>query len=78
MSRFFALTGLDPQNLREAAGAPGFVAGVLDFILSDERLTLDVAAAQSIPPEAIAAARASLDRPAADDDWPPRPADDWA
>lgn len=87
LSRFFALTGLDPASLRQVAGTPAFIAGVLDFVLSDERLVLAVAAAQEIPPEAIAAARRTLDRPslgdddrpmALDEDWPPRGRDDYA
>ena len=87
LDRFFALTGLDPASLREVAGTPAFIAGVLDFVLGDERLVIAVAEAQEIPPEAIAAARRTLDRPrtveesrpaAMDEDWPPRVADDWA
>jgi hypothetical protein len=87
MDRFFALTGLEPATLREVAATPSFIAGVLDFVLADERLVIAVAEAQGIPPEAVAAARRSLDRPrtnegerpvAIEDDWPPRAADDWA
>lgn len=78
LDRFFALTGLHPASLRTAAGTPGFVAGVLDFVLQDERLLVAVAEAQEIAPEAILAARRRLDRSAADDDWPPRVSDDWA
>lgn len=78
LDRFFAVTGLDPASLREAAATEGFVAGVLDFVLSDEALTVAVAHEQDIAPEAIAAARQRLDRPVVDDDWPPRGADDWA
>jgi len=87
LDRFFALTGLDPATLRDVAGTRTFTAGVLDFVLSDERLVLAVAAAQDVPPEAIADARRSLERHrpaeeerpvALDEDWPPRVADDWA
>lgn len=88
MTRFFALTGLDPRTLRDAAGSPGFIAGVLDFVLADQRVLLAVAAAQETTPEAIVRARASLERPdpapeeavppIADEDWPPRVHDDWA
>ena len=75
LSRFFALTGLDPVTLRDAASAPGFVAGVLDFVLQDPKVLSAVAEAQETTPEAIAAARARLDRRtgSGDDDWPPRP-----
>lgn len=90
MDRFFALTGLDPSTLRDAARTPGFVAGLLDFVLADEKVLLAVAEAQETTPEAIMRARAALDRPSvrtidggaserpADEDWPPRPHDDWA
>lgn len=78
LSRFFALTGLDPQSLREAAGTPGFTAGVLDFVLQDDTLLVAVAQAQEIAPEAVVAARQSLDRRDTVEDWPPRTADDWA
>jgi hypothetical protein len=77
LARFFALTGLDAGMLREAAGTPSFTAGVLDFVLSEPRVLAAVAAAQETTPEAIAAARARLDRrDRAEDDWPPRPAND--
>jgi hypothetical protein len=80
LNRFFALTGLDPDNLRDVAGSPEFVAGVLDFVLQDDTVVLAVAEAQEIPPEAIAEARRRLDRPAASvgEDWPPRTTDDVA
>ena len=88
MTRFFALTGLDPTSLRDAAGSPEFVKGLLDFVLADEKVLLAVAEAQETTPEAIVAARAALERPShaahmepgaiPDDDWPPRAHDDWA
>lgn len=78
LARFFALTGLDPQSLREAATTPGFTVGILDFVLQDERLLIELAEAQDTTPEAIVAARQRLDRTRQDDDWPPRPAGDWA
>jgi hypothetical protein len=89
MDRFFALTGVDPASLKDAARAPGFLAGVLDFVIEDERVLRAVAAAQETTPEAIVAARARLERGrraadpwsergAEDEGWPPRVADDWA
>ncbi|WP_420391728.1 DUF3572 family protein [Acuticoccus sp.] len=93
LARFFAATGLDPVTLREAAGSPGFVAGVLDFVLADARALAAIAEAQETTPEAIARARDDLERHAsvahdhdpvqsvaslAEEDWPPRPHDDWA
>ncbi|MEM6762052.1 MAG: DUF3572 domain-containing protein [Pseudomonadota bacterium] len=78
LNRFFALTGLDAGSLREAAGSRGFTAGVLDFVLSEEQLLAEIAAAQDTTPEAISIARQSLDALVEEDDWPPRTADDWA
>ena len=88
MERFFALTGLDPATLKDATRARGFLAGVLDFVIEDERVLRAVAEAQETTPEAVVAARARLERRASgdgwdasggeDDGWPPRVADDWA
>ncbi|UOM35439.1 DUF3572 domain-containing protein [Acuticoccus sp. I52.16.1] len=87
MSRFFALTGLDPTTLRDAASSPTFIAGLLDFVLADERVLIAVAEAQETTPDAIVRARQALERrvggdpvagSVADDGWPPRPHDDWA
>lgn len=77
MDRFFALTGVEATSLRDAAGTPGFVTGVLDFVLSDEALLEAVAAEQETSPAAIADVRARLER-RPDEDWPPRPRPDAA
>jgi hypothetical protein len=60
VSRFLALTGIAPSQLRSAATDPGFLAGVLDYYLSDERLLVAFAAEAQIPPTDIAAARRVL------------------
>ena len=60
-SRFMTLSGLDAGSLRMAAKRPHFLAGVLDHVMSDERLILDLAAATGYRPEAIAAACRSRD-----------------
>ena len=36
LPRFLALTGIDGAQVRKAAQEPGFLAGVLDFILAHE------------------------------------------
>ena len=56
-NRFLRLTGLELENLREAADDPSFLAGVLDFILSDEKTLHDFADHSSVPPARVAAAR---------------------
>ncbi len=63
---FLSLTGLDPRNLRKAAAAPGFLAGVLDHIAGDERLLLAFASASGHPPGDIARAHALLAGPPPD------------
>lgn len=36
ISRFCAVTGIEPGQIRDAAREPGFLAGVMDFILAHE------------------------------------------
>jgi len=60
LGRFLAVTGLEPENLRKAAGTPGFLPGVLDHLIGDETLLLDFAAQQGIDPAEVPAARAML------------------
>jgi len=36
LPRFLAITGIDVQSIRKAAAEPGFLAGVLQFILAHE------------------------------------------
>jgi hypothetical protein len=67
LSRFLALSGLDPGHLRRAAAEPGFLAGVLAFLAGDERLLLDFAAAQGVPPERVAGACQCLNPDASGD-----------
>src|SRR5690242_9211669 len=57
LGRFLAASGLGPATLRRAASDPHFLAGVLDFMLSDETLLLAFAGHAGIEPETIARAR---------------------
>src|SRR5205085_2927407 len=41
LGRFLALSGLGPDEIRIAAGEPGFLAGVLEYLSSEEPLLLD-------------------------------------
>jgi hypothetical protein len=56
VSRFLALTGLDPVHLRAAAVKKGFLAGVIAHIAGDEALLMEFSAASGRAPEEIAAA----------------------
>ena len=60
LGRFLALTGLDPMGLRAAAAQPGFLAGVLDHLGSDETLLLAFATHAGIDPAEVDRARVSL------------------
>ncbi|KQP50264.1 hypothetical protein ASG40_14840 [Methylobacterium sp. Leaf399] len=53
---FLALTGMTPDTLRASAAEPGFLAGVLDFVMGDEAVLMACAASLEVPPERIAAA----------------------
>ena len=55
-SKFMSLSGFDPGSLRMAARRPDFLAGVLDYVMTDDGLILDLAAATGHRPETIAAA----------------------
>lgn len=61
LGRFLAATGLGPETIREAAGEPGFLVAVLEFLMSDEAELLVFAERQRIRPTMIAAARHLLD-----------------
>lgn len=63
MHRFFALTGLDADQLRESAGEPSFLVGVLDFFLADEKSLVAFAEATSVNPEYVGIARQLLAGP---------------
>jgi hypothetical protein len=57
LERFLSLTGMEAQSIRHAAGEPGFLLGVLDYLLGDEPLLLDFAKHFEIDPSAVQVAR---------------------
>ncbi len=61
VDRFFALTGITSDTIRHSAAEPGFLGGVLDYLLGDERLVIAFAAEADIPPDRVQAARHRLD-----------------
>jgi hypothetical protein len=65
LPRFLALTGIEANQIREAAGEPGFLAGVLGFFLAHEPSLLKLTEALGVKPVAIEAAARAL--PAGDD-----------
>lgn len=65
LDRFLALTGLGPESLRQAAKEPGFLLGVLDHVMADDRLLVEFARQREITPEDVVWARARLAGPPA-------------
>ena len=68
LGRFLAETGIGPSSLRAAAQDPAFLAGVLEFILRDEKRVTAFAEATELPPETVSAAHIALSAPSARDD----------
>jgi len=60
LAAFLSATGLTSQGIRQAASQPDFLAGVLDHMLSDERLLMAFADRAGINPAALAKARGAL------------------
>ncbi|MCR4268586.1 DUF3572 domain-containing protein [Nitratireductor sp. ZSWI3] len=60
LPRFLALTGIEAGQIREAAAEPGFLAGVLGFVLAHEPTLLRFSEASGIAPASVAAAPAAL------------------
>jgi hypothetical protein len=60
VSRFLALTGLDPSDIRARLGERGFQLAVLDHLAGDEALLLAFAEAEALAPEAVGRARRAL------------------
>lgn len=54
LSRFLALSGLQPGQIAAVAREPAFLGGVLDFIVANEADLLRFAAASDLRPEAVA------------------------
>lgn len=65
LPRFLALTGIEAKDIRRAAAEPGFLAGVMQFILAHEPTLMKFAEASGRPPEDIA--RAARFLPSGDD-----------
>lgn len=55
--RFLALTGAEPGEIRTLARDPGFLAGVLDFLLAEDAPLLAFCEEAELRPETVHAAR---------------------
>jgi hypothetical protein len=58
--RFLTLSGLELEDLRAQAGNPELLAGVIDFLLSDEALCAGFLAAEDLDSPKLHAARRAL------------------
>ncbi|WP_421590888.1 DUF3572 domain-containing protein [Shinella sp. M27] len=66
LSRFLALTGVAPSEVRNAVNDPGFLAGIVDFLMSHEPDLLAFCEATATKPGAVVHAHAVLSGPS---DW---------
>ena len=62
LHRFLALSGIDPQDMRDAANSASFLSGVLDFFMGDEPVLLAFAASIGEDPSIVSRARALLSK----------------
>lgn len=62
MQRFLDLTGIEANGVHQAAGQPGFLVGVLDFLLANENDVVAFSHATGTPLESVQIARDKLDR----------------
>lgn len=60
LGRFLAATGIGPHDIRNMAEDSSFLAGVLEFVMSDETLLLTFTENVRVRPTLIAAARFAL------------------
>lgn len=71
LPRFLSLTGITITDIRSAAEEPGFLGGVLGFVLAHEPTLLEFSAQSGIAPERVARAARLL--PGGPDDWDIQP-----
>ena len=57
ISRFLMISGFTPDTIRPELGKPHFVAGLLDYVVADDRLVIGLAESVGSTPEAIYQAR---------------------
>lgn len=60
LGQLIAYAGISPTDLRVNLRKPEFLAGVLDFLLSDEAMIMAFAHENGLPPDAPRRARALL------------------
>ncbi len=63
MSRFLALSGVEANALRHAVNDPGFLAGLLDFLMNHEPTLMAFCAATDTKPEDVVRAHRHFSGP---------------
>lgn len=63
INRFMSLTGIEANAIRSAAGEPGFLAGVLEFLMGHEPTLVRFCEDNALDPAQIAKAQAHLSGP---------------
>lgn len=64
INRFMNLTGIEADAIRQAAREPGFLAGVLEFLLAHEPTLMRFCEENDLDPAQIGKAHAALSGPA--------------
>jgi hypothetical protein len=60
LARFLDISGIPAERIRTASREPGFLAGVLEHMLGDEKLLVAFADSARIDPAAVARAASAL------------------
>lgn len=66
LGRFLALSGLQAVQLREAVNDPGFLAGMIDFLVSHEPTLLSFCEATGTSPQTVETAWRHYSKPGLD------------
>ncbi|UJW73343.1 DUF3572 domain-containing protein [Rhizobium sp. SL42] len=66
LSRFLALSGVRPDQMRQAVNDPGFLAGMLDFLMAHEPTLMAFCTATGTKPETVMAAAQRYSQPTLD------------
>ncbi|OCP01240.1 MULTISPECIES: DUF3572 domain-containing protein [unclassified Ensifer] len=60
LSRFLALTGTEPESLRTAIAEPGFMGGIIAFLMDHEPTLMAFCQATGTAPQDVVSAHAAL------------------
>ena len=63
MGRFLAMTGIEASSIRQAAAEPGFLAGVIGFIMAHEPTLMAFCEESGVKAERVAACHHRLAGP---------------